>query len=95
MDKRCAVVLSKLADKQLKRLPHQIKEAALVWAESVEEDGIRKVRQLPGYHDEPLVGERRGQRSVRLNRAYRLFYQEDDTGTVTFILVQEVNKHEY
>jgi toxin HigB-1 len=89
------VVVTKLAEKQLRKLPSVIKEAVVIWAASVEEDGIRNVRRLPGYHDEPLFGLHRGQRSVRLNRAYRLFYIYDEqTHTIT-ITVLEVNKHDY
>lgn len=95
MDKRCAVVMTKFAEKQLQRLPIFIKEAVIIWAASVEENGIRKVRQLPGYHDEPLFGPHRGQRSVRLNRAYRLFYSQDDQIRTIIITVLEVNKHDY
>ncbi len=38
---------------------------------------------------------RQGQRSVRLNRAYRAIYVEHETGEVELIEVLEVNKHEY
>lgn len=57
--------------------------------------GIWEVRKLPGYHDEPLKGQRLGQRSIRLNRAYRLIYEEDERGEVLVIGVMEVSKHEY
>lgn len=67
------VGLTKFAEKQLKKVPLQIREALRYWAESVERLGIREVRKLAGYHDEPLKGNRKGQRSVRLNRAYRAF----------------------
>ena len=95
MEKQCTVVITKLAEKQLRKLPLFIKEAVAIWSTSVEEDGIRKVRQLPGYHDEPLFGVHRGQRSVRLNRAYRLFYSQDEQMRTITITVLEVNKHEY
>lgn len=87
------VVITKFADKQLKKLPTPIKETLRYWAESVERFGIREVRKLPGYHDEPLKGDRKGQRSVRLNRAYRAIYIETMVGIE--ITVIEVNKHEY
>jgi len=54
-----------------------------------------QVRKLPGYHDEPLKGDRKGQRSVRLNRAYRAIYEESEDGQLTIITVLEVNKHDY
>ena len=65
------------------------------WVKTVEIDGIRKTRSLPGYHDEPLKGDRKGQRSARLNRSYRVIYEETESGNVVLISVQEVNKHEY
>ncbi|OQW48167.1 MAG: hypothetical protein A4S09_13740 [Proteobacteria bacterium SG_bin7] len=65
------------------------------WVRSVEDHGIREVRKIPGYHDEPLKGQRKGQRSVRLSKAYRAIYTEHGEGEVEIILVEEVNKHEY
>ena len=53
------------------------------------------MRKLPGYHDEPLKGERAGQRSIRLSRAYRAIYIVASTGAVEFISVEEVTKHVY
>ena len=61
----------------------------------VEESGIREVRKFKGFHDEPLKGRRRGQRSVRLNKAYRAIYVEHEEGEIELIEVLEVNKHEY
>jgi len=49
-------------------------------------------RRRPGYHDEPLHGQRQGQRSVRLSRSYRAIYFEHEAGTV-LVEVIEVNKH--
>lgn len=49
---------------------------------------------MPGYHDEPLKGRRAGQRSIRLSRAYRAIY-EIRVDDVTFVSVEEVNKHDY
>lgn len=53
------------------------------------------VRRLPGFHDEPLKGQRQGQRSIRLNRAYRAIYVERHGGEIELVEVMEVNKHEY
>jgi toxin HigB-1 len=89
------VLTTKKFEKQLSKLPHYIKEAILIWISTVEELGIRETRKLKGYHDEFLRGQRAGQRSVRLNRAYRLFYTEQDYGLIDLITIDEVNKHEY
>ncbi len=95
MEKRCVVTVNKFAEKQLRKLPQHICGDLLVWVESVEELGIRRVRMLPGYHDEPLKGNRKGQRSVRLTRSYRAIYEETEDREVILIAVLEVNKHDY
>jgi proteic killer suppression protein len=94
-NKRCVVEITKNAEKQMAKLPRRIVEAVYIWAESVELMGIAKVRQLTGYSDKPLLGFWRGCRSIRLNRAYRLFYFEADQSSKIIITVIEVNKHEY
>jgi len=71
---------------------HRGQPAHLVAA--VEHDGLEEVRKLPGYHDEPLRGDRAGQRSIRLSRAYRAIY-EVRQDTAEFVAVEEVGKHEY
>ena len=95
MDVVCKVMMTKLAEKQIRKVPSHIQESIVIWATSVEELGIRRVRLLPGYHDEPLSGKLRGQRSVRLNRSYRLFYTQDIGTKCITITVLEVNHHEY
>lgn len=82
-------------DKQLSRCPDHIQRKFRAWALAVEEDGLYAVRKLPGFHDEPLKGTRRGQRSIRLNRAYRAIYAERKDGEIELVDVIEVNKHEY
>lgn len=95
MELSCSVWLTKFADKQLKKLPSNIVAAFWTWVKTVELDGIRNTRKLSGYHDEPLKGDRKGQRSIRLNKAYRVIYEETNSGNVILIAVQEINKHEY
>jgi proteic killer suppression protein len=84
-----------MVDKQLERVPEVITRKFRLWVALVEESGIREVRKHKGFHDEPLKGKRRGQRSVRLNRAYRAIYVEREAGKVELIEVLEVNKHDY
>lgn len=85
----------KIVDKQLERVPDIIARKFRIWVALVEESGIREVRKCRGLHDEPLKGRRQGERSVRLNKAYRAIYVEHETGEVELIEVLEVNKHEY
>ena len=90
------VTYAKHLEKELIKLPKPIVFKLLQQAESVRNDGLRQVRKLPGYNDEPVQGkERRGQRSIRLSKAYRAFYRIDATGVIHFIEVIEVNKHDY
>lgn len=81
--------------KQIKKLPSYIKIKLLDWAKAVELDGIHKTRMKKGYHDEPLKGDRSGQRSIRLSRSYRAIYTEEKDGFINIINVEEVNKHDY
>lgn len=89
------VEITKLATKQLRKLPRHIVDNLMIWVAAVEHDGLEEVRKVPGYHDEPLKGDRAGQRSIRLSKAYRAIYEIKKGGTVEFVSVEEVNKHEY
>ena len=89
------VEFTKFAAKQIGRLPRQIQEAVFLWQHAVEQLGLPEVMKAKGYHDEPLKGQRRGQRSVRLNRSYRLIYTQADHGELVVVGIQEVNKHDY
>ncbi len=53
--------------------------------EDVGHRGLSEVRKIPGYHDEPLKGKRKGQRSIRLNIAYRAIYAINKEGVVNFV----------
>ena len=89
------VVWQKSVAKQLERLPSHIARKFFVWVSAVHLAGLRQARMSPGFHDEPLRGQRAGQRSVRLSRDYRAIYEERKDGTIEFIEVVEVNRHEY
>jgi proteic killer suppression protein len=88
------VEITKLAVKQLRKVPQHIVDNLMIWVAAVEHDGLEEVRKLPGYHDEPLRGDRAGQRSIRLSRSYRAIYEvmEDKA---KFVSVEEVSKHGY
>jgi proteic killer suppression protein len=88
------VELSARAKKDLRGLPQHIAGALRRWVDAVEHEGLEVVRKVPGYHDEPLGGEHKGQRSILLSRAYRAFYVIRK-GSVVAVEVIEVNKHEY
>ncbi len=91
----CRVVLSKLAKKQIIRLPRHIIESLESWVDDVETRGLLEVRKTLGYHDEPLKGNRKGQRSVRLSRSYRAIYVIKRDNSIEFVSIEEVSKHDY
>lgn len=89
------VELSKTAKKQLKKMPRHIVESLAAWTDDVETRGLEEVRKVPGHHDEPLRGDRQGQRSIRLSKAYPAIYVIKEDQEVEFVSVEEVSKHAY
>ena len=88
------VNLTSKAKKDLNKIPDYIQIKFYSWAKDVEEFGLAEIRKIPGFHDEPLRGKRKGQRSIRLSKAYRAIYEVVD-GEPQIVEVQEVNKHKY
>ncbi len=93
--KKTKVEISKKALKEVEKLPLHIALTLQFWIESVSEKGLAEIRKVAGYHDEPLKGQRLGQRSVRLNSAYRVFYIISASGEIEIVTIIEVNKHKY
>ena len=90
-----SVHLSKRAKADLRRVPEYIAQKPTLWIFLVEPTGLDIVRKIKGFHDEPLRGTRQGQRSFRLNRAYRAVYILRANGAVDFVRVEEIHKHDY
>ncbi len=74
MDIFC-VRLTPKAEKDYFILPKHIQKKFDYWVGAVSEFGIRHVRIMKSFHDEPLRGNREGQRSIRLSRSYRAIYE--------------------
>ena len=89
------VYLSKHAKADLLRVPEYIAQKLKFWIFLVENNGLDVVRKIKGYHDEPLRGSRQGQRSIRLSRAYRAIYVIRSDGSIDFVSIEEVHKHDY
>ena len=79
--------------KAVRRLPVWIVKEYETWKDLVYRHGPEILRQYPGYHDEKLQGARKGQRSSRLSRQYRVIYLVDRQ--VITIYVLEVTPHKY
>jgi proteic killer suppression protein len=84
---------TKTFEKQVLKVPEFIRAKVGLWIFLVESRGIHEVMKSPGFHDEPLKGSRKGQRSVRLNRAYRLIYEV--VRDRVHVRLLEVHKHDY
>lgn len=60
----------------------------------MEKRGLDEVKKIPGFHDEPLKGNRQGQRSIRLNKQWRAIYRIVHE-KIEFVLIEEVAPHDY
>lgn len=89
------VTINQKAVKQLTKIPSYIRDKLYTWVDLVTHEGMPEVRKISGFHDEPLHGNRAGQRSIRLNKSYRAIYTELDSGEIIFIEIIEVHNHEY
>lgn len=89
------VRFSKHALKNLRKLPHYIILNLEAWIHAVGLCGLQEVRKIQGYHDDPLKGDRMGQRSIRLNKNYRAIYIIENDDSIRFVEIIEVTKHEY
>ena len=90
-----SVEVSKRAERSLAKAPKQVAAKFLYWKQQVEEHGLEEIMKIPGYHDEPLVGKLKGRcRSIRLALGYRGYYRVNGD-LVKYILVEEVNRHDY
>ena len=89
------VILSKEANKSLPKIPKHVVLKLNSWVRLVETRGLAEARKIPGYHDEPLKGDRAGQRSIRLSRSYRAIYTVTAAKMVELVVVEEINKHDY
>jgi toxin HigB-1 len=89
------VKISRQALKELKRTPLYIQEKFRAWLVAVNKAGLIETRKRPGWHDEPLHGDRKGQRSIRLNKQWRAIYMIKEDGTIEFVEIIEVTPHDY
>ena len=88
------VIVTKAAEKDLRRVPMHVRLKFFAWLDAVSEEGLEAVRRIPGFHDEALSGKRSGQRSIRLSKSYRAIY-EIEGAIAKLVRVLEISKHEY
>ena len=88
------VVITRIARKGLEAAPTHVRNKFLDWVSSVRRFGLAEVRRVPAFHDEPLQGKRKEQRSIRLNRQWRAIYTETAEQTI-LVTILEVTTHDY
>ena len=84
---------SKSLLKICKKIPLQVLKKYELWKDIIVCHGPEKLRVFPGFHDEELKGDRKGQRSSRLNIQYRVIYTYDQDSVAVYVL--EINPHAY
>ncbi len=89
------VTWNRKVGKQLDKIPTYLRDKFYAWVIAIERMGISETRKLTAYHDEPLKGIREGERSIRLNKAYRVIYIEIAEHSNLEIKILKVSKHEY
>ncbi len=89
-----SVRLTRKAQKDLAKVPQFIFDKFTFWVNAINQVGLEKTKKIKGFRDEALKGKRKGQRSIRLNKAYRAIYRIENNH-IKFVEVLEVNKHEY
>ncbi len=55
-------------EKACEKAPQAVVKKYELWKDLVFRHGPEKLKEFPGFHDEPLKGQRSGQRSSRLSR---------------------------
>lgn len=84
-----------LVFKQLRKVPKDVIKRLQRWVLYVETTGLLETRKIPGFHDEPLKGEWKGYRSVRLSRQWRVIYKHTTEGSIHIAKVEEISAHDY
>lgn len=86
------VVISNKVQKQIDRLPEHLSHKLQIWIDTVALAGLHAVQAQPKWEDHALKGDRAGQRSAKLNKGYRIVY-EQASGEIVEIM--EVGKEPY
>ncbi len=79
--------------KIVRRMPPWIVKEYEIWKSLIYRHGPEILRQFPGYHDELLKGQRKGERSSRLSQKYRVIYTVNRKLITVYVL--EVTPHNY
>lgn len=79
--------------KLCRKLPSSVVKKYELWKDIVFRHGPEKLKEFPGFHDEKLLGRRKGQHSSRLNIQYRVIYTVKHDEVTVFVI--EITPHNY
>lgn len=79
--------------KTCRKLPLEVVKKYELWKNIVLRHGTKKLKEFPGFHDEALQGERKGQRSSRLSLQYRVIYAVELDVLAVFVIA--ITPHKY
>lgn len=75
------------------KIPIEVLKRYEKWKDIVYLSGPVGLREIKGFHDEALSGERKGQRSSRLGLQYRVIYRVK--GQEVIVEVIDLTAHDY
>ena len=87
------VLENKEAIKAFNSAPIHVQSKYSYWKKVVINNGVNKLSQIRGFNFEKLKGNRMGQFSCRLSKGYRIIFEI--RSKEFYVLVLEMNKHEY
>ena len=84
------VIESRLVSRQLQRVPREIQEKYALWRGLVQRQGpyLRG-----GFRVHPLHGDRKGQKSARMNRQWRVIFRVFEGDLIVEVI--ELTPHKY
>lgn len=87
------VLEHKSIDRKIKKAPRDVQEKYEKWTDIVQQSGPVGLRTILGFNDEALRGERKGSRSSRLSKQYRVIYQIKKQEVVVSVI--DITAHDY
>jgi len=87
------ILEEKSIKKACRKVPPQVLKKYELWKDIVFRHGPQKFKEFPSFNDEALKGDRKGQRSSKLNLQYRVIYEIENH--IVTIYVLEITPHKY
>ena len=56
-------------------------------------DSVVQLKQFGGLNFEFLKGDRKGECSIRINKQYRLIFEQKEAKKISIVLINEISKH--